>query len=305
MTISYRSQFDAVTELIREGVTSCVKRLNLEMGMLRYLSCEELSEIKRNAPDTEIFIALPRILREDPRGFGYHVSDITDIIEKYDGVTDGFLIRTPGELQMISGFRERGGGTDFGAALDYSLNIWNGYALAEYLDCLGTCGIPEYTMPLELTQKELEELAEAEESSCKRPVKRQMVVYGRIPMMLTANCIRKTFGDCRRGCSDRADRDGTDVEYLTDRKNRNLPVSILCDNCMNIIWNSIPLSLHRQYGVIRKVLKPFCVRTDFSTEDEKEITSVLEYWDMILNGNVPEDPPYGEFTTGHFRQGVL
>ena len=65
---------------------------------------------------------------------------------------------------------------------------------------------------------------------------------------------------------------------------------------MNILYNSVPLSLHKDLGGWRGTAD---IRLDFTIESGAETIRVLE---AFLKGG---DPPYHEYTTGHERRGVV
>ena len=67
----------------------------------------------------------------------------------------------------------------------------------------------------------------------------EVSVYGRIPLMRSANCLKKT----RHACDHRQE-----ILYLSDRKGRQLPVVTHCDRCYNTIWTDRPISLIGQPG---------------------------------------------------------
>ena len=65
-------------------------------------------------------------------------------------------------------------------------------------------------------------------------------VYGRAPMMISAGCVRKTSGQCKGS--------GDAFLQIRDRMGETFPVRCVCgrdrDLCHNVIFNSVPLSLH-------------------------------------------------------------
>ena len=65
-------------------------------------------------------------------------------------------------------------------------------------------------------------------------------------MMVTANCIRKTAGGCLRRKGKRAASEN--MVRLLDRYRTEFPVETDCGYCYNIIYNSVPISLHAYLG---------------------------------------------------------
>lgn len=152
-------------------------------------------------------------------------------------------------------------------------------------------GIARDTAPLELSFRELMKRG-AEDS--------ELMIYGRVPMMISAGCIYRNTHDDR--CRREMER-GHDL-ILTDRMNADFPVLCVCRYCYNIILNSVPLSLH---GHMDKVLslRPASVRLYFTTETPSEVNDITRYFINLLSGKTDRSgPPYDSFTKGHFIKGV-
>lgn len=220
-------------------------------------------------------LALPDIYRIPDRPF------VLSQIEK--AKREGFfgiLVRTLEELVLV---QESGYGGDIIA--DSFLYAWNRESSGLLLqDCSAL------VLPLELTANEIWDTFRD------RPGEREIVtVYGRLPMMLTAGCLHKTERLCRH-------EDGA-FWYLKDRRGAEFPVRNICTSCHNVVYNSVPLSLHRFYDdkVIRKARIRLC---SFTTESEEETEQVLSQFDSPGFTEGGETAPY---TTGHFRSrnGVL
>ena len=77
-----------------------------------------------------------------------------------------------------------------------------------------------FTAPLELNSRELEEKGICGE---------ELMVYGNIPMMVTAQCLKKTL----EGCTGRPE-----LLWMKDRKGKEFPVKNHCRFCYNTIYNS-------------------------------------------------------------------
>ena len=147
----------------------------------------------------------------------------------------------------------------------------------------------EITLPLELNQYEKRELGEG----CF-----EEVLYGRTALMHTANCIRKTCGTCGNG------RDGeTEFWNLTDRYHKNFPVQLDCTNCTNIIYNSVPQSLHGAFSQIMAQPSIQTGRLEFTNETVSQMEAILGFFDGLMRGQGGEFP-LKEYTTGHYKRGV-
>jgi U32 family peptidase len=139
-----------------------------------------------------------------------------------------------------------------------------------------------FCLPLELNYAEQRQLVNG-------ILPAEKFLYGRIPMMVTANCVTKTTDHCRR-------EEGFGITELTDRYHKVFPVMRNCTHCYNIIYNSVPFSLHKTAA---KWKDSFCCRLEFTTESENETFNVLEYFYGSRT-----DLPYTEYTTGHEKRGV-
>ena len=117
-------------------------------------------------------------------------------------------------------------------------------------------------------------------------------------MMVSANCVAATAGGCR------GKKRGQDRKFaaLTDRYGKVFPVYLNCGHCYNVIYNSLPLSLHQNADRIKKA-GIFTFRLDFTAEREEETKRVLRFW-MEGEENLYKDVPYEEYTKGHFKRGA-
>ena len=122
----------------------------------------------------------------------------------------------------------------------------------------------------------------------------EKIVYGHIPMMVTANCVFKTTGKCLKQTG------GSDLTRISDRYRKKFTVAANCMHCMNIIYNSVPLSLHMS---LDKWKDSAAYRIDFTVEDYKMSLAIMEYFLEVINGK-NGNLPYTEYTTGHEKRGV-
>lgn len=221
-------------------------------------------EISEHCP---LLITLPYILRE---------SDETYLEELYSMCGpgkpfSGYLIRSADGLGFLRSRKKTGLWH-----LDASVYTWNREAAAQ----LGE-KIDSFCLPYELKSAEQKQLADS-------GLPFEKAVYGRIPMMVTANCILRT--------SDRCNQDGIAETVLIDRYGKRFPVVRSCSHCTNIIYNSVPLSLHRE---LAKWTSKVRCRLDFTIENAEETKAVL---DVFLLGKAPK---FEEYTTGHEKRGVM
>lgn len=141
------------------------------------------------------------------------------------------------------------------------------------------------TLPLELNERELSEVG------CQG---KELVVYGHLPAMVSAQCVRRTLGECTK-------RSGT--MFMKDRTGKKIPVKNHCRFCYNTIYNPAPLSL---LGLSRQVerLGVRILRLSFTLETPEETGAILhEFGEHFLRAK-DVAAPRGEFTRGHFKRGV-
>ena len=110
----------------------------------------------------------------------------------------------------------------------------------------------------------------------------ELMIYGHLPMMVSANCIQRTSARCDHG---------NRILQLRDRMGKDMPVRCYCTYCYNQIFNAEPLVLYDLPDEVR-ALQLQCLRYDFSVEPAAVVRQVLE-------GAVPRS-----MTRGHFRHGI-
>lgn len=212
---------------------------------------------------SRIFLTLPHVLRNADKPY---LDRLYALCGERESSFSGYLLRSADGLGYLMG-REKNGEWHF----DASFYTWNKQALLQ----LGA-GAESFCLPYELNKAEQQRLM-----ACGAPFEK--VVYGRIPMMVTANCVLRTTDQCRKNSETET--------VLCDRYHKEFPVIRDCMHCMNIIYNSVPLVLLRWKDRAR-------LRLDFTVESPEEMCNVL---DTFLLGTQTE---LGEYTTGHEKRGV-
>ena len=111
-------------------------------------------------------------------------------------------------------------------------------------------------------------------------------------MMISAGCVLKTMGNCLHD---------NNYHYvnLTDRYQKNFTVAANCIHCMNVIYNSIPLSLHNAFTKLSDTNN----RLDFTIENGEETCKIIRFFNGLQQKKMLE-VPFGEYTTGHEKRGV-
>lgn len=167
--------------------------------------------------------------------------------------------------------------------LDYSLYSYNKDAALTYRSLMDRD--MKQTYPLELNRKELLQLNLKDS---------ELMVYGRIPLMVSAQCVQKSTKECVKQAG-----------YLTmkDRYDKNFYVRRHCKHCYNTIWNGVPLSLQ---GLQEELvpLKPTSLRLHFTTEKIEDVKRVVRTFYEEWNGLPIASPMKGDFTRGHYKRGI-
>ena len=160
---------------------------------------------------------------------------------------------------------------------DFGLNLYNSGAMhvARALGMASAC------LSFEMTLPQIRDVSKA--------VPSEMLVYGRMPLMLTENClIRGKTGQC--SCH-------LGPAKLTDKTGAEFPIIRDGNTCRSVLLNGKKLNLlDRQNDLSRLGL--WATRLYFTTENAKEVDRVLA---SVLNP-MPFDP--GASTRGLYLRGV-
>lgn len=190
---------------------------------------------------------------------------------------NGIMVRSLDEIA----FMKEWGNENWQMVSDSNLYTYSNEA-AEYFYRLGMI---QDTIPVELNRKEI---LRRENS------RSEMIIYGRLPLMITAQCIHKNTLGCMHQHK---------VLNLKDRYSVHFPVKDFCSECYNVIYNSLPVCLFKEDVTVKKIA-PAAVRLSFTTETEEETEQILTiYGDIYKNGGILGQMPM-ECTNGHFKRGV-
>ena len=191
-----------------------------------------------------------------------------------------FIIEDDLKMFYYRGLKEWGN-ENWQMVSDSNLYTYSNEA-AEYFYRLGMI---QDTIPVELNRKEI---LRRENS------RSEMIIYGRLPLMITAQCIHKNTLGCMHQHK---------VLNLKDRYSVHFPVKNFCSECYNVIYNSLPVCLFKEDVTVKKIA-PAAVRLSFTTETEEETEQILTiYGDIYKNGGILGQMPM-ECTNGHFKRGV-
>lgn len=238
-------------------------------NLLRKLS-EDIDRV--HASGKKAFYVFPFIFRQQTSLF---YEKIMPELKKLP--LDGIMVRSLDEIAFIKEW----GNENWQMVSDSNLYTYSNEA-AEYFYRLGMI---QDTIPVELNRKEI----------LKRENSRsEMIIYGRLPLMITAQCIHKNTLGCMHQHK---------VLNLKDRYSVHFPVKNFCPECYNVIYNSLPVCLFKEDVTVKKIA-PAAVRLSFTTETEEETEQILTiYGDIYKNGGILGQMPM-ECTNGHFKRGV-
>ena len=281
ITLAVRTfdQLKAAAELVdRYGQKQGVRRLYVDGDILLLQNTKALKLLEGLAGKTQIFAALPYIIR---KADNHYMERLLKLLTE-ESIFTGCMIRSLEGYAYLVQNHYAGKITS-----DAGFYIWNQETLNFWSDRLDS-----FCLPWELNAGEQRMLLTVlSENSSIVPEK---IIYGHIPMMVTANCVFKTTGKCLK------QTEGSGLTQLSDRYQKKFPVAANCMHCMNIIYNSIPLSLHMS---LDKWKTSAAYRLDFTVEDYRTSLEIMEYFLNVINGE-NANLPYTEYTTGHEKRGV-
>ena len=220
----------------------------------------------------EVFLAMPRIFR----------NQTIEIFEQaYDSILtryfDGMLIRSMEEYQFLKSKNYSGN-----IRLDYNLYIMNRFAKQFWKKQ----GITYGTIPVELNKSEIVNLDSKQD---------EMIVYGYIPAMVTAQCVTSTVHGCKKDCK---------ITMLKDRYQNEFPVKNQCRDCYNVIYNTATLYLIDLKEDLEE-LNAERYRIQFSIENRDEVKQILNQCNSMFSDEKGElFSQKDSITRGHFRRGV-
>lgn len=236
---------------------------------------DRVTDIQRKSA-IKIYYSLPRILRK--RDYDY-IKVLQTVLKESE--VAGVLVKNLEVLSLLHDMHYQGE-----MITDHNLYAFNKHSKA-FLEKYAKF----VTLPLECNFHDLKDL---------NVENAEWIVYGHMPMMVSANCVKKTMGMCEKNKA-KTDFD----QYLTDRYKKDLPVLCNCTHCYNIIYNAVPLSLHKELHKILNI-HPGSIRLELTTETVKEAKDIISYYKKAMtNQEMPQEFVLKDFTAGHFTKGAL
>lgn len=234
-----------------------------------YVPLSELAEHpdlpQRVSVETQLAAILPRVIWS-----GELIPIARQLRTVYEMGVRQVLAGNLGQLHIAraAGFAVRG---------DFGLNIVNSRAMRY----LREQGLDSQLLSFELTLPQIRDISKA--------VPAELLIYGRLPLMLMENCVMKNrTGIC--ACQ-------TGTVRLVDRVGEEFPIVKDPGTCRNVLLNGKKLYLLDKKDALRG-MGLWALRLQFTTENPGEIDKVL----MDYQGRAIFDA--GSYTRGLYSRGV-
>lgn len=257
-----------LTVAVRTADQITSRMLSMKPTVL-YVPLSELVEHpelrQRVGVETQLAAILPRVIWS-----GELVPIARQLRTVYDMGVRQVLAGNLGQLHIAraAGFAVRG---------DFGLNIVNSRAMRY----LREQGLDSQLLSFELTLPQIRDISKA--------VPAEMLIYGRLPLMLMENCVIKNrTGTCT--CQ-------TGTVRLVDRVGEEFPIVKDPGTCRNVLLNGKKLYLLDKKDAFRG-MGLWALRLQFTTENPSEIDKVL----MDYQGRAVFDA--GSYTRGLYSRGV-
>ena len=257
-----------LTVAVRTADQITSRMLSMKPTVL-YVPLSELVEHpelrQRVGVETQLAAILPRVIWS-----GELVPIARQLRTVYDMGVRQVLAGNLGQLHIAraAGFAVRG---------DFGLNIVNSRAMRY----LREQGLDSQLLSFELTLPQIRDISKA--------VPAEVLIYGRLPLMLMGNCVIKNrTGTCT--CQ-------TGTVRLVDRVGEEFPIVKDPGTCRNVLLNGKKLYLLDKKDAFRG-MGLWALRLQFTTENPSEIDKVL----MDYQGRAVFDA--GSYTRGLYSRGV-
>ena len=239
-----RTEAPALTVSVRTAAQITHRLLEAKPEVL-YLPLTELLEHPeipgRLPPETALAVSLPRIIHDRER------SQWAAALERVRAM--GVRQALTGNLGQIRLLKQKG----FTVRGDFGLNIFNSHAL----DVVRQLGLQSQLLSFELMLSQVRDLS--------KPLDTELLVYGRLPLMLMENCVIKSrTGVC--SCDTPA--------KLIDRMGEEFPLLKDPGTCRNVLYNGKRLYLLDKLQTLQS-LGLWALRLSFTTENPAEVDAAL------------------------------
>lgn len=274
--------------------------LSLDCVYIIYVRMEILDkkEILLFAEETrkrkkQCLLSLPVILREKDKKA---VKDIIELLmQGQKRLCNGFLlhnIEELGFLMELHGIKLLLKTKEIELVADFSMYSTNSMAV----DFWHKHGCKRVTASIEQSFSELLSLFSAGEKIWNEELEAELLFYGRLPLMVSAQCIAGYAK--KKHCT----RKREDLKLLSEDGKDSFHVMNFCRFCYNILYSGKQLCL---WNDAKKLLQaPFQVwRCSFVDETKQETEDILSKAEVVINGKTPSDLREGWI--GRFHKGMI
>lgn len=265
VTVTTKEQFDAAVETSFVDILGITVSMALNGAWSYYLDRAAKAE-------KQLYLVFPVVLRKHGREFLKRQG-----VGKALAEADGVMAASYDVLGYLEQFEVQ----HHKIMLDHRLYTFSDRSVRAFEQM----GYRYHTAPLELNSGELSHRLNRRDF---------LVVYGRYPLMITANCPHSLLAGCDR-------REG--LCYLRDRRGEEFPVRNDCSFCYNEIYNSRITCLFDQKELSEEQ-RFYGYRLDFTLEDAVETKAVLRLFDQCLRRGITHEKFSENYTKGHWKRGV-
>ena len=244
-----------------------VKRIYIDYDIF-YTDRERFTDACRRVAGSgaSLYIGLPYILAEEKHN---RLCELLDYVNSnMQSMVKGFLVRNLEELGLLAARKD----SSYDIVTDAGMYVFNTHSRNELESVVKGTGLNmcAYTLPYELNSSELKSVG---------GLNSELIVYGRVPAMVSKQCVRKTYGRC-----DHKNR----VTLLKQDNGKEYSVKSVCSFCYTVtLADTFDISKEEALADIALG----SVRYEFDEESNEEILSIL---------NKESDIDY----KGHFYRGV-
>lgn len=235
-----------------------------------FFSEKELQHFGEKVKNTgkNLYLSLPRVFRDG--------DTVEDKLKKICclSIWDGIYAYTINEAEFLAQLENCNAKVIAGASLYH----WNSLSIKESSVLYSNMTVRE--LPVELSEKEIANVLHTLDKEQQQTGSFEILIYGRIPVMQSTQCLKKTCGRCNKT---------PERLWLQDKKRRKLLVTTHCLDCYNLIWQEKPTNL---IGEDLKKISSHIKRHRFElfALTETEISSVKQKYLKWEEDNFAEEP---------------
>ena len=197
-------------------------------------------KIKEITNVTNTYLYMPNVIRDEHKSIIY--KKIEDIVYKYN--INGFVVSNLSQIEELKKY-------NLDMIGNYTFNVFNDRTAKE----LENLNFSTITISPELNESEIKNI--------KTNLNKELIVYGRTPLMTSEYCAIGSFKNCNGMC--------TKGKYvLKDRMNFEFPIYTNRINCNTTIYNS------KITSIMWENLKINSIRIDILEENINDINKIIE-----------------------------